>query len=82
MLEAVERPEGVAGLVGAVYVDLESTVARAELETDRFSNLIACGVICVAMPAPGPWGGPWVTTDQAPRRASSTRLRSSHISTA
>ena len=43
--------------------------ARAEVETDRFSNLITCGVICVAMTAPRPRGGPLVTTDQAPHRA-------------
>ena len=44
-----------------------------------FSNLIACGMICVAMIALRPRGGPWVTVDQAPRRARSMRLRSSHI---
>ena len=53
--------------------------AQAEVETDRFSNLIACGVICVAMTALRPRGGPRVTVDQAPRRARSMRLRSSHI---
>ena len=54
-------------------------LARAEVETDRFSNLITCGVICVAMTALRPRGGPRVTVDQAPRRARSMRLRSSHI---
>jgi hypothetical protein len=38
-----------------------------------------CGVICVAMTAPRPRGGPLVTTDQAPHRARSMRRRSSRI---
>ena len=53
--------------------------AQAEVETDRFSNLITCGVICAAMTALRPRRGPRVTADQAPRRARSMRLRSSHI---
>ena len=60
-------------------LSIAASAARAEVETDRFSNLIACGVICVAMTAPRPRGGPLVTTDQAPHRARSMRRRSSHI---
>ena len=43
--------------------------AQAEVETDMFLNLITCGVICVAMTALRLRGGPRVTVDQAPRRA-------------
>ena len=46
-------------------------MARAELETDRFPNLVSRGVICGAMPALGPRGGPRVTADQAPRQGGS-----------
>ena len=57
----------------------EDDEAQAEVETDRFFNLITYGMICVAMAAPRPRGGPLVTTDQAPHRARSMRRRSSHI---
>ena len=53
--------------------------ARAELHPGKFSNIISCGMICVAVAALCPRGGPLVTTDQAPHRARSMRRRSSRI---